>query len=260
MANRAFVDARSRVDPASGACWIEAGGAYAMFDGPESPLTQTFGLGMFSAPTEAQLDALERFFFERGAAVHHETSPVADPALIAMLADRGYRPIEYSNVMFRPVALPLAGAADSPIRVTHVGSADLERWANVAADGWSSEGAHLADFVRGIGVVQANSKGFHAFIATLDGRDVAAGGLFIDGPTAILAGASTVPNSRRQGAQLALLAARLRHASEAGCELAMMVALPGSGSQRNAERHGFRVAYTRIKWRREIQWPDASTS
>ena len=29
----------------------------------------------------------------------------------------------------------------------------------------------------------------------------------------------------------------------------MMGAAPGSSSQRNAERHGFRIAYTRIKWR-----------
>jgi hypothetical protein len=29
-----------------------------------------------------------------------------------------------------------------------------------------------------------------------------------------------------------------------------MGAQPGSGSQRNAERNGFRIAYTRIKWRR----------
>ena len=42
---------------------------------------------------------------------------------------------------------------------------------------------------------------------------------------------------------------RLHYAAEQGCELALMGALPGSGSQRNAERHGFRVAYTRIKWR-----------
>ena len=33
--------------------------------------------------------------------------------------------------------------------------------------------------------------------------------------------------------------------------VAMMGALPGSSSQRNAERHGFHIAYTRIKWQRE---------
>ena len=35
---------------------------------------------------------------------------------------------------------------------------------------------------------------------------------------------------------------------ESGCDLAMMVAEAGSGSQRNAERQGFRIAYTRTKW------------
>jgi len=64
----------------------------------------------------------------------------------------------------------------------------------------------------------------------------------------LLAGASTVPEGRRQGAQLALLDARLRHAAAHGCDLAMMCAAPGSASQRNAERNGFRIAYTRTKW------------
>jgi hypothetical protein len=31
----------------------------------------------------------------------------------------------------------------------------------------------------------------------------------------------------------------------------MIVAEPGSESQRNAERRGFRVAYTRLKWKLE---------
>jgi hypothetical protein len=35
---------------------------------------------------------------------------------------------------------------------------------------------------------------------------------------------------------------------ESGCDLAMMGAQPGSASQRNGERQGFRIAYTRIKW------------
>jgi hypothetical protein len=65
---------------------------------------------------------------------------------------------------------------------------------------------------------------------------------------ALLAGACTIPEARQQGAQLALLDYRLRYAADHGCDLAMMGAQPGSASQRNAERHGFRIAYTRIKW------------
>jgi len=67
---------------------------------------------------------------------------------------------------------------------------------------------------------------------------------------ALLAGASTIPAGRKQGAQLALLDERLRYAAQHDCDIAMMCALPGSASQRNAERHGFRIAYTRIKWQR----------
>jgi hypothetical protein len=54
---------------------------------------------------------------------------------------------------------------------------------------------------------------------------------------------------RRRGLQGALLQERMRYAAEHGCDLAMMVAEAGSNSQRNAERKGFRVAYTRLKWK-----------
>ena len=72
--------------------------------------------------------------------------------------------------------------------------------------------------------------------------------MLIHDGVALLAGASTIPEGRQQGAQLALLESRLRHAAEKGCDIAMMCAAPGSASQRNAERQGFRIAYTRIKW------------
>ena len=66
-----------------------------------------------------------------------------------------------------------------------------------------------------------------------------------------MAGASTIPSARKQGAQLALLNARLRFAAEHGADLAMVVTAPGSASQRNAERQGFFPVYTRAKWKRE---------
>ncbi len=47
--NLEFVEARASVEPESGARWTEVAGCYAMFDGVESPLTQTFGLGLFEA-------------------------------------------------------------------------------------------------------------------------------------------------------------------------------------------------------------------
>ena len=153
-ANAAFVESRALHAPALGATWSEVGGTYAMFDGVGSPLTQTFGLGLFAAPSADDLQALEDFFRARGAEVFHEVSPLADPALLPLLSGRGYHPIELTTVL----RLPLDDAS----------------------------------------------------------------------PPAV--------------------SARLAYARAEGCDLAMMGAAPGSTSQANAERQGFRIAYTRIKW------------
>jgi hypothetical protein len=247
-ANKLFVEARARLHPESGACWIEAAGAYAMFDGAQSPLTQTFGLGLFDPPSDDDMAALERFFRDRGAAVHHETSPVAGQELVKRLVDRGYHPLEYTSVLYQPIAAEGLGvASDGPMRVRRIDAAEHEVWTRTFVEGWSDT-AGLADFLNEAGRIQAHVPGAHRFLATEEGRPVAAGGLFVHDTVALLAGASTVPSARQRGAQLALLDARLRFAAAAGCDLAMMGALPGSGSQRNAERNGFRIAYTRVKW------------
>ena len=97
-------------------------------------------------------------------------------------------------------------------------------------------------------LVSAHRADARSFFAELDGQPIATGAMSICEGVALFAGASTVPAGRRQGAQLALLNARLSYAAENGCDLAMMCAAPGSSSQRNAERQGFRIAYTRLKW------------
>ena len=251
-ANARFVEARARVAPDSGAHWIEVAGAYAMFDAPHSPCTQTFGLGLFQMPAAADMDRIEAFFMDRGAPVMHEVSPLADKALLPMLHERGYRPLELSNVLFLPVggeasaASPSAGGGDS-LRARIVGGDEKDLWARTMAEGWR-EFTEFADYVRDLTAVSAAIEGNTLFLAELDGRPIAAGGLAMHGGVALLAGASTIPEWRRRGAQNLLLASRLHHAARSGCDLAMFCAEPGSSSQRNAQRHGFQIAYTRIKW------------
>ena len=246
--NAGFVEARAKAFPNLGAQWIEVGGTFAMFDGPGSPITQTFGLGMFEPPSAAHFDRLEQFFLERGADVFHEVCPLADPTTFALLSERGYKPIEFSNVLYRPISadLRLDAARNEQIRVRRIRDDEVDLWAQTMFEGWS-EFTEVADFLRDLGHVSARSRSL-PFLAELDGKQIAAGALSINDDVALLAGASTIPTARRQGAQNALLEERLRYAATRGCNVGMMVTLPGSGSQRNAERHGFRVAYTRTKW------------
>ncbi len=247
--NADFVEARAAVSPESGACWQEFAGAYAMYDGAASPLTQTFGLGIFAETAGDDLGRIEQFFRERGAPVFHEVSPLADPALLPLLNERGYQPVEFTSVMFRPVrpGVGLAQPRDESIRVRIVGADEQELWAQTAARGWA-EFAELSEFMLGLAQVSAKRQEAISFLAESDGQPVAAGALSICEGVALLAGASTVPEWRKRGAQLALLDGRLRYAAEEGCDIAMICTQPGSASQRNAERHGFRIAYTRVKW------------
>ena len=246
-AGASFVEAHAQAAPDSGAQWIEVAGACALFCGPRSPVTQTFGLGLFQAPAASDLDTLEAFFQERGAHVHHEVSPLAGQPLAAMLSARGYHPVEFSSVLFLPLHRHSDPSNPGPVRVRLIGKGEQDLWVRVAAEGWR-ELTTLSDEMPQIMRILSGREGSLSFVAEWEGRPIATASLAIHQGVALLAGASTVPEWRHRGAQRALLEARLAHARRAGCDLAMMCAEPGSASQRNAERQGFRIAYTRIKW------------
>ncbi|HTW65164.1 MAG TPA: GNAT family N-acetyltransferase [Bryobacteraceae bacterium] len=243
-----FAETRCRLFPDCGAEWMECAGAYAVFDGVDSPLTQTFGLGIFEDLTAAALDAIERFFLDRGAPVLHEVSPLAGIAALDLLCARRYRPIEISNVMFRPVEESVA-QDQGHIRVRVIGSDEAPVWTGVSANAWSHEHPEFLDFLLQAGAVFSARAQSPCFLAELDGQPGAAGSLYIHNGIALFSGAATIPEMRRRGLQAALLKERMRYAFELGCDLAMMVAEAGSDSQRNAERKGFQIAYTRMKWR-----------
>ena len=147
--NAAFVEARRQLFPESGAEWIEVGGAYAMFDGVESPLTQTFGLGIFEEATNEHLEKLENFFKERNAPVFHEISPMADLSLLSLLKERGYHPIELTSVMYRPIEWEnnLGLSLNPKINTRIIEAGEEKLWAETAARGWNTEAPELFEFM-----------------------------------------------------------------------------------------------------------------
>jgi hypothetical protein len=243
--NAAFVDAQARLDPSSGAIWKNIGGTFAMFAGVGSPITQSFGLGMHEPLADKDLDTIERFFTSRGSAVFHETCPLAGVEVFVKLSGRGYRPCELSTVLFQPIDHSTRAAAATGLHVRLVTAPEAALFGKISAEGWS-EHPEFMPYIEGFAKLSLAAA--TCFVAERDGEPIATAALFMHDRTALLAGASTIPSGRRLGAQNALLDARLRHAAANHCDLAMMVAAPGSASQRNAERQGFRIAYTRTKW------------
>ncbi len=247
-ANARFIEARALVEPARGATWRDVDGIWALFDGVGSPLTQTFGLGIDRPPDATALEAVETFFRTHGAAVDHEVSPLALGEPLPLLSSRGYVPIELTDVLCRPLTDADLAVPAAAVTISSVGPADGGSWAVAAADGWS-EHPEVVPFVLELGAVYPRTSGATCFAAAIGEAIAATGVIAMHDGVALLAGASTRPAFRRRGAQTALLTARLNHARAAGCDLAMICARPGSDSHRNAERRGFNIAYTRIKWR-----------
>lgn len=251
FACREFALARKKVFPECDSEAVRIGGADVVFDGVDSPTTQTFGLGMNEEATEAVLEKIEAFFSARGSATMQEVCPLAGVGALDLLCARGYRPVEISNVMFREVEGAGRAERDRGVRVRVIGSDEAQMWSGLSARAWAHDHPEVEEFCRQAGAILAAREQSPCFLAELDGVAGATGGLCLCEGVALFAGAATVPEMRRRGLQAALLEARMRYAHEQGCDLAMMVAEAGSESQRNAERKGFRVAYTRVKWRKD---------
>jgi len=168
-----------------------------------------------------------------------------------LLCARGYRPVEIASVLHRSASGPVVH--DSKHRVDLITPDQAELWSEISASAWSHEHPEFLQTLRDFGAITAARANTHCFLAYAnesgDSEPAAAGALSIHQGVALFIGAATLPEFRRRGLQSTLLAERVLYAHAAGCDLAMMAAEAGGESQRNAERNGFRIAYTRIKWK-----------
>ncbi|MCO1660554.1 GNAT family N-acetyltransferase [Pseudonocardia sp. S2-4] len=231
---------------------IPIGGGTATYAGPGSPFNKIAGLGFDGTPDDAALTEVERAFAERGAPVQVELSTLADPEIGARLTARGYHLVSFENVLGRELTGGLDGAATPGIEVERSSDAEFEAWLDIVVDAFAhpdTEGvpSHeefprqaIADAMRDVA-----AAGVVRYLARRDG--VVAGGASARaaGGIAQLNGAATTPAHRRRGVQTALLSARLADLAAAGCDVAVVTTQPGSRSQRNVQRHGFDLLYTR---------------
>jgi GNAT superfamily N-acetyltransferase len=226
-------------------------GGYAVYCGANSPVTQAVGLGLNGAVSKEEFDRLEEFYFSREEPVRVETCPMADGSLIEHYREHGYHVSEFSNVMVRPVEKAAAATLPVGIEIQKATDGEIDLWTLTVAQGFAE---HFPVTQEMLSVMRlfASGKNTECYFARLEGKIAGGATLSLRGRIAGLFGASTLPQFRNRGVQTALLHARLQRAAECGCELAMSLAVPGSASQRNITRRGFRTLYTRAKFEREV--------
>jgi hypothetical protein len=219
-------------------------GGYANFAGVGSPVTHAIGLGMNGPVSAAEFDRMEEFYRLRGCAVNLDLCPHADWSLIELLGARGYRIVECNNVL----AGPVVGGPDARVRMAEPGEEDL--WNRTLIKGFFPTSEVTAAELD-VGSRMFHLEGATAWMGMADGKPAAVGTMNARGKLALLFADSTLQNFRGRGLHLALIRARLAHAAHMGCDLATASTAPGSGSQRNYERAGLRVVYTKLNMQRD---------
>lgn len=238
----------TRANPDAGVAIEEVAGGIAAFMGVGSPLSQCQGPGFEGPVDNAQIDRLVAFFHSRGAAVAVEVATLADPGFLPALSRRGFQVAEQTHVLVRPVTpadanleMP-AGLAVSRLDADPKNKRD---WTASVMKGFFEGPGPPPDGMEGVMEMMIASPGASGWLARVGGEAAGGATLLLYEGLALFAGDATVPALRGRGVQLAVIRARLAEAARRGCDLAAACTNPGTISQRNYERAGFRVAYAR---------------
>lgn len=222
-------------------------GGHMIFAGLGSPIGRATGLGLDQSFTPEHLDQVEQFYRAHEAPSQVDLCPLHEPAVFEIFKQRGYGIAELNNVLYRrldPKEEFPPVPAGCEIRRARPEEADAA--SAVVERAFFPDGA--PEMYRGLIAPLYQMDGALAFVATVAGKIVACGtGLVIpEHRIFALGGAGTLSEFRGLGLQTALLRVRMAAAASAGCEYAAVVTQGGTTSQRNAERLGFRVAYSKV--------------
>jgi GNAT superfamily N-acetyltransferase len=221
---------------------LEIGGGFAVFGGPTSPLTHALGLGMYGHMAAEELDRVESYYRERGSHITIELCPFADPSMFELLGARGYRITEFNNILVRTIDPP-PGEISNDVRRAEPSEESV--YARTVSEGFFEHTDFTPEQLSTTSTLFRMPCGA-AWLAFVDGAAAGAAGMSMRDGLALFFGDATIKAYRRRGIQSDLIKARIAYAAGQGCDLITASTLPGSQSQLNYERLGFRVIYTKL--------------
>lgn len=217
----------------------EIGAGYALHAGEGSPLTQAFGFGHRQYDDPALLEE-----FYRGRAENWEVTvtPFTSSETLRALIETGYRPSHFEGTMCRltdnPPVVPNSNIQEVPPADPIFMETSWRAWSGNEAGTYEPD-----ELIRAVAQMRARR-----YVAFLDAEPAATASLCEFEEGVIFAGAATRTPFRGCGLQTALLGRRLHDAGSG--RLAVMGAVPGSASFRNAQRAGFTPLYSTMVWMR----------
>ena len=242
----ACAEAACQIDDERCAAVASAAGGFLTFCGPASPLTHAVGVGMLGPVTVEEIEQIEDFFVSRDAPVTIDVTPHTHTSVRDMLNDRGYRISDFSNVLVRAVRQdesPPQYPSRAQVRTARASESEL--YARTVVSGFLSR-QDLNDEELIIGKILFGMPHATPLFAEMDNEIAGGCGLSIRKNLASCFGDSTLPVFRGNGVHTAMICARIAEAIKSGCDLMTAGTQPGSQSQRNYQRLGFTVAYSKL--------------
>jgi GNAT superfamily N-acetyltransferase len=207
-------------------------------------LNRVIGLGARGPVSNETVRAILESFQTAGIERYFVHCPPWAEGLKSQLQDNGLLRYHRSWAKFARGREPVADAR-TELSLRAATTDDAEAFGKVFAKGFVLPMATAPIFAALVGRPR-----WHAYVALEGPRIGGAGLLFVDGTMAYLCGATTLPAFRKRGVQAALMARRLEHALDLGCDTISTETgepVPGDPqhSYRNMQKAGFRVAYVR---------------
>ncbi len=209
---------------------------------------RAIGMGVLEPATDAMLDGVLQHYAHGATGFAINLSPFAQPAdTAARLASRGLQTF-FHHVKWIRGSGP-APSVVTRLRVTLASAADAGLYAATLHPEDAPDRAAQIEWT----AAMVGRPGWGHVLAWDGDEPVAGAAVFVDGENAWLGHAHTREEFRRQGAQQALLAERIRFAAATGARLLTTETAPDwpdlpRESLRNVARAGFRVAYERPSW------------
>lgn len=228
------------------------GDGLAVYGGPDMPINRVVGLGLQAPVTAADIDRIESFYQAHHAPVMIDFCPLADGSLLNELRLRRYFPHKMYTVMVCPITPDKIDSPPGEVETRLV--EDEALWNMTVSQGFAGYDDVPLD---NINMMYSRIAHYHAdganFIAYIEGEPAGAGASYINREARMveLYSGSTRVQFRRRGVQSALVQARLAYAQQRGCDMAMVMTTPDTASERNLQRLGFRVAYTKLVFTRD---------
>lgn len=241
-----FTETHAQLYPQKKACAINVGGGYAAYAGADSPITQAIAVGLQGKVASKELERLQEFYWQRNVVCAIEHCPLADDSVLSWLNEQQYRLVEYSNILYFPLTKDQRWNIESNEFII-APTDECQTWCDTTLCGFIESG-DAPSALSECFATYAHMPQVTCFLVKRDGISIGGGEIGIYGGVCDLGLASTLPQWRGHGVQKALLAQRLAYAVAQGCHLATVTTEPGSISQINCEKMGFKIAYTRTKF------------